>query len=168
MVSGGWYSKWSPPEQMQPLFRPLLDRGFTVFAVRHGSSPKFSIPEAVGDVRRAVRFIRQHAEEYKIDPDKLGVFGFSAGGHLSLVLGTASDNGKPDANDAVEGQSNRVAAVVAVVAPTDLRIMVWEAPDHLPAYKNFPALELELAEAAKYSPIVHVTADDVAHSVDCR
>ncbi len=51
MVSGGWYSRWVPPAQLTGLLRPLLDRGFTVFAVRHGSSPKFSIPEAVSDVR---------------------------------------------------------------------------------------------------------------------
>lgn len=160
MVSGGWYSRWVPPAQLTGLLRPLLDRGFTVFAVRHGSSPKFSIPEAVSDVRRAVRFIRQHADEYKVAPNKLGVFGLSAGGHLSLMLGTASDKGNPDAADATERESSRVAAVVAVVAPTDLRIMVWDAPDHLPAYKNFPALDLKLDEAAGHSPIVHVTDDD--------
>ena len=51
MVSGGWYSQWSPPEKTLPMFKPMLDAGFTVFAVRHGSSPKFGIPEAVEDVR---------------------------------------------------------------------------------------------------------------------
>jgi acetyl esterase/lipase len=160
MVSGGWYSRWTPPEQMTGLFQPLLDRGFTVFAVRHGSSPKFSIPEAVSDVRRAVRFIRKHAGKYEVDPERLGVFGLSAGGHLSLMLGTAADQGKTNAPDPVERESSRVAAVVAVVAPTDLRIMVWDAPDHLPAYKRFPALDLEMDQAADNSPIVHVTDDD--------
>jgi acetyl esterase/lipase len=160
MVSGGWYSRWTPPEQMTALFQPLLDRGFTVFAVRHGSSPKFSIPEAVSDVRRAVRFIRKHAGNYEVDPERLGVFGLSAGGHLSLMLGTAADQGKTNAPDPVERESSRVAAVVAVVAPTDLRIMVWDAPDHLPAYKRFPALDLEMDQAADNSPIVHVTNDD--------
>ena len=55
MVSGGWYSRWHPPEHAQGMFKPLTDKGFTVFAVRHGSSPKFSIPEAVADVRRSER-----------------------------------------------------------------------------------------------------------------
>jgi acetyl esterase/lipase len=160
MMSGGWYSRWSPPEQLMPLFKPLLDEGFTVFAVRHGSSPKFGIPEAVKDVRRSVRYIRANAERWDIDPDRLGVTGMSAGGHLSLVLGTASDDGNPKANDPVLRSSNRVQAVVAFVPPTDLRIMVWEAEEHLPAYKRFPALELGLKEAAKYSPLLHVTADD--------
>jgi acetyl esterase/lipase len=160
MVSGGWYSRWSPPEQAQFLFRPLTDKGFTVFAVRHGSSPKFSIPEAVADVRRSVRFIRMNAERFKIDPNRLGVFGMSAGGHLSLMLGTASDEGSPDAKDPVERVSDRVNAVVAYVAPTDLRIMVTDAPDRLPAYSRYPALELDMQNAEAHSPLVHVTADD--------
>jgi len=64
MVSGGWYSQWSPPENTMPMFKPLLDAGFTVFAVRHGSSPKFGIPDAVNDVRRSVRYIRANAESW--------------------------------------------------------------------------------------------------------
>ncbi|MCP4857221.1 MAG: alpha/beta hydrolase [Fuerstiella sp.] len=160
MVSGGWFSFWTPPEKALDRFKPLTDKGFTVFAVRHGSSPKFSIPEAVADVRRSVRFIRLNADRFKVDADKLGVYGASAGGHLSLMLGTASDNGDPTAKDPVLQASDRVAAVVAWVAPTDLTIMVWDAPDHLPAYNRFPALELDLNEAKIHSPLQHVTPDD--------
>ncbi|MEZ6133990.1 MAG: alpha/beta hydrolase [Pirellulaceae bacterium] len=160
MVSGGWYSKWSPPEQLESMFKPLTDKGFTVFAVRHGSSPKFSISEAVADVRRSVRFIRFNAERFGIDPDRIGVFGMSAGGHLSLMLGTASDEGDAAAKDPVDRVSDRVAAVVAYVAPTDLRIMAQDAPDRLPAYKNFPALAIDMKTAEADSPLLHVTADD--------
>lgn len=160
MVSGGWYSSWQPPEKAQGAFKPLTDRGFTVFAVRHGSSPKFGIPEAVEDVRRAVRYIRHNAERLGVDPQRLGVYGYSAGGHLSLMLGTASDEGQPGASDPVLRVGNRVQAVVAIVAPTDLRIMVREAADRLPAYDRFPALDLPLAEAAGISPLLHVSADD--------
>jgi acetyl esterase/lipase len=145
---------------MQRLFQPMLDAGFTVFAVRHGSSPKFSIPEVVSDVRRSVRFVRKNAQAYGVDPDRLGVFGMSAGGHLSLVLGTTADADPPNDNDPLAGVSSRVQAVVAYVPPTDLRIMVWDAKDHLPAYKQFPALDLDLEEAAKYSPLLFVTPDD--------
>ncbi len=62
------------PEQMQAMVKPLTDKGFTVCAVRHGSSPKFSIPEAISDVRRSVRFVRLNAEKLKIDPNRIGVF----------------------------------------------------------------------------------------------
>ena len=160
MVSGGWYSNWQPPEKTRPMFQPLNEKGFTVFAVRHGSSPKFSIPEAVDDVRRAVRFVRTNAQQWGVDPERLGVFGYSAGGHLSLVLGTASDAGDPKADDPILRASDRVQAVVAFVAPTDLRIMVTGAPDRLPAYEKFPALELDADSAAECSPLLHVSADD--------
>ncbi|MEO2036125.1 MAG: alpha/beta hydrolase [Planctomycetaceae bacterium] len=160
MVSGGWYSGWAPPEQAASRFKPLTDAGFTVFAVRHGSSPKFGIPEAVSDVRRSVRYIRLNAEQFGIDPQRIGVYGGSAGGHLSLVLGTASDDGDPKAKDPVLRVSDRVNAVVAYVAPTDLQIMVHAAPNHLPAYDRYPALNLSLAEAKTYSPLEHVSSDD--------
>lgn len=160
MVSGGWYSSWSPPEQTQKMFKPLTDKGFTVFAVRHGSSPKFSISEAVADVRRSVRFVRMNAEKFQIDPNRIGVFGMSAGGHLSLMLGTASDEGIAESKDPVDQFSDRVNAVVAYVAPTDLRIMAQDSPDRLPAYERFPALEIDMKTAEPDSPIVHVTSDD--------
>lgn len=160
MVSGGWFSRWSPPEQAQRLFTPLTEKGFTVFAVRHGSSPKFSIPEAVEDVRRSVRFIRLNAQRFAVDPARLGVYGVSAGGHLALMLGTASDDGDSSANDPVLRTSDRVQAAVAWVAPTDLRGMIWGAPNHLPAYERFPALNLDLESATACSPLLFVTADD--------
>ena len=160
MVSGGWYSQWAPPDKILPMFKPVLDAGFTVFAVRHGSSPKFGIPDAVADVRRSVRYIRANAATLGVDPNRLGVFGMSAGGHLSLMLGTASDEGDPNAEDPILRASDRVQAVVAFVAPTDLRIMVWKSEGHLPAYDKFPALDLSVEEAAKFSPLLFVTPDD--------
>jgi len=160
MVSGGWYSNWSPPQQLLPMMAPLTDAGYTVFAVRHGSSPRFSIPEAVEDVRRSVRFIRMESKRFGIDPNRLGVFGMSAGGHLSLMLGTTGDEGNPASQDPVEKFSNRVQAVVAWVAPTDLTIMTHTSPDTLPAYKRFPALELADEPAKTHSPILYVTDDD--------
>ena len=160
MVSGGWYSFWAPPEQTRPLFQPYLDAGYTMIAVRHGSSPRYSIPEAISDVRRAVRFVRRNADRWDTDAERLGVMGMSAGGHLALMLGTTGDDGTPDAKDELERVSSRVAAVVSLVPPTDLRVAVWEAPESLPAYRKFPALNLPLEQAGANSPLVHVTKDD--------
>lgn len=160
MVSGGWYSRWQPPESMLGLFAPYLDNGYHVFAIRHGSSPRYSIPEAVSDVQRAVRFVRLNAEKFGVDPNRLGVLGMSAGGHLSLMLGTTGDDGDANASDPLERVSSRVQAVVALVPPTDLRVAVWESPESLPAYRNFPALNLPLAVAGDFSPLVQVSADD--------
>jgi len=80
MVSGGWVSNYSPPQQAATRFKDLLDKGFTLIAVRHGSSPKYLIPEIVSDVRRSVRFIRHNAKQWGVDPNRLGVFGGGADG----------------------------------------------------------------------------------------
>ncbi len=177
MVSGGWVSMWAPPEVVRPRFDALLDEGFTVFAVRHGSSPQFKVPEAYEDVQRAVRFVRLHASTYGVDPDRLGVWGGSAGGHLSLMLGLASDQGDPTATDEVLRQSSRIAAIVAYFPPVDLRPRVTP-DDHFPATfpdealsfaggvvvpdaaNQFPALDFDDSLAASVSPIVHASADD--------
>jgi dipeptidyl aminopeptidase/acylaminoacyl peptidase len=111
-------------------------------------------------VRRAVRFVRSQAKRFQVDADRLGVLGMSAGGHLALMLGTTGDEGDADAKDELERAPSRVAAVVSLVPPTDLRVCVWEAPESLPAYRAFPALELPLAKAGPNSPLVHVTPDD--------
>jgi acetyl esterase/lipase len=116
-VSGGWFSAH---EAINAGFiRPFTDRGYTVFAVVHGSQPKFTIPEALQDMHRAVRFVRAHAKEYGVDPARFGIYGGSAGGHLSLMQGTAGDPGKPDANDPVDRESSRVQAVACFFPPTD-------------------------------------------------
>lgn len=158
MVSGGWVSSWSPPEGMAARFKPLTDKGFTVFAVRHGSSPKFTIPEVVADVRRAVRYVRLNAEKFGIDADRIGVNGGSAGGHLSLMLGTTADTGDEKSKDPIERVSDRVAAVVAYYPPTDLR--PWVTDPESSYYKNFPALRFEADKADDYSPLFQVSDDD--------
>ena len=155
MVSGGWVSRWFPPRAVvgRGLFKELLDRGFTVYLVRHGSSPRFKVPEAVEDVRLAVRHVRANAARAGVDPDRLGVTGGSAGGHLALMLGTAADDGDPGARDPAARPSDRVAAVVAQFPPVDLRELV--GPN-----ENFPALDFAPAAAASVSPVVFATADD--------
>ena len=153
MVSGGWFSRWAPAEQRLPGFRDLLDRGFTVAAVHHGSAPRFKVPEAVQDVRRAIRHLRQNAKSYGIDPTRIGVFGGSAGGHLALMLGTAPDAGDPSAQDTVLRESDAVQAVVAYYPPVDLRQIVGPS-------ERFPALDFPKEQAEAISPIVHVSSDD--------
>jgi acetyl esterase/lipase len=153
MVSGGWISRWSDPEQAverSAAFSALLERGFTLYLVRHGSSPIFKVPDAVADVRQALRHIRAHARERSVDPDRLGVFGGSAGGHLSLMLGAATESayeGSPAMGD------ERPAAVVAYFPPVDLQGLV--GPND-----RFPALDFDAALADEVSPLLFVSKDD--------
>jgi dipeptidyl aminopeptidase/acylaminoacyl peptidase len=93
------------------------------------------------------------------DPDRLGVLGGSAGGHLSLVIGTASDDGDPSAEDLVLRGDDRVAAVVAYYPPVDLRGGA-RGTDPANGNENFPAMNFDPADAAAVSPLVQVTPDD--------
>jgi len=153
MVSGGWFSIWRPPQQFANWIGYLLDEGFTVFPVRHGSAPWFKVPEAVDDVRRAVRHIRMNADSYGVDPERLGVMGGSAGGHLSLMLGLQSDSGDAESDDPVAKVASHVAAVVAYFPPTDLRGMAGPSD-------RFPALDFQESREPSVSPLLFVTEDD--------
>ena len=128
MVSGGWVSNHN---SINPAWAKLMtDRGLTVFQVVHGSQPRFIIPEIVEDINRSVRFIRTHASEYKVDPNKLGICGASAGGHLSLMIGAFGGPGNPDARDPVDRASSAVQCVAALFPPTDF--LAWGKADTLP------------------------------------
>ncbi len=153
MMSGGWFSRWQPPERRAGRIAHLLDAGFTVFTVYHGSAPRYKVPDAVADVRRAVRHVRANAARFGIDPDRLGVTGGSAGGHLSLMLGLASDSGSADSEDPVLRVGNGVQAVVAYFPPVDLSESVGPS-------ERFPALDFDPALAADVSPIGFVSAED--------
>jgi acetyl esterase/lipase len=116
-VSGGWFS--SHDNINVGMAKEFLKRGYTVFAVVHGSQPKFNIEEILQDMHRAVRYIRHHSKDFNIDPNRIGITGGSAGGHLSLMQGVAGTDGDPKAKDPVDRESSRVQAVACVFPPTD-------------------------------------------------
>jgi acetyl esterase/lipase len=117
MVSGGWFSSH---ETINAAFlRPLLNRGYTIFAVVHGSQPKFVVTEIVQDIHRSLRFIRHNAAQYGVDPDRLGIIGASAGGHLSLTMATQGGAGDANAKDPVDRESSAVQCVACFFPPTD-------------------------------------------------
>ena len=126
MVSAGWTSKWGPPEERQARYQWLIDKGFTVVALHHSSAPRFQVPDAVTDVRLGLRHIKLHAKAYGADPERIGVWGASAGGHLALVAGTMADDGNPAATNPLERSGNRVKAVVAYFPPTDLDVLLGD------------------------------------------
>jgi acetyl esterase/lipase len=113
VVSGGWFSSH---DQVPKKFG---GGGYTMFAVVHGSQPRYTIVDAVADLNRAVRFIRFHAADYGIDPDRIGITGGSAGGHLSLMQGIKPIDPDDKSPDPVERTSSRVQAVACLFPPTD-------------------------------------------------
>lgn len=141
-------------EEFSPHF--MLDEGFTVFEVIHGSTPRFVIPEIVSDVRLAVRFIKERASEFGVSPDRLGIWGGSAGGHLALMLGLSA-NEVAGASDQTDRSDGGVAAVVAYFPVSDLALFVEAAPELV---TQFPALDFERADYPEYSPVSFASPDD--------
>jgi len=163
MISGAWYSVWRAPRQRIGSMQPLLNAGYTVFAVHHGSAPRFNVVEAVSDVRAAARHIVAHAVEYQVDANRLGVTGASAGGHLSLMLAL-----NPEGKDEVptgrrrwlgpryESSANTSAPLAAVVAyfpPVDMTAFMSQD-------ERSPQLKISESEAVAISPVKYATEDD--------
>lgn len=128
MVSGGWKSK-GPGETPAWMMAPLLRRGYTIFAVCHVSQPESTVMEIIDDVNRSLRYIRYHASNYKIDPERIGVTGGSAGGHLSLMLATCGGLGDPEAEDPIDRERSDVQAVAIFYPVTDLLDMHGSTED---------------------------------------
>jgi acetyl esterase/lipase len=184
VVSGGWISDhpFINNAVIGNFAAEPVKRGYTVFAVFHGSQPTFTIPEIIDQLNRAVRYIRHHAADYQIDADRLGITGASAGGHLSLMQGTAGDTGDPQSADPVERESSRVQAVACLFPPTDF--LNYGGTDQFafaldgPLATFRPAIDVrqldnktlrlerpaeegqQLELARKVSPIAHVSSDD--------
>ena len=166
MMSGGWYSSWGPPERRALQFKDMLDAGFTVVPIYHGSAPRYHIPDAYSDVSRAVRHVKMNAENYGIDVSRLGVTGGSAGGHLSLMLGLDSDEGLAEDSDSVMQIGNSVAAVVAYFPPVAFReqeslpVGIINNVSEEELLSRFPALDYDAALVPTVSPILFVDSSD--------
>jgi acetyl esterase/lipase len=171
--SGGWRSHKSGDPQHEEARRRtehwvqgLLQGGYTLFVARHGSAPRYFVPEMVGDMRRAVRYVRTHADRYKVDPKKIGITSGSSGGHLSLMEALTADDGNATAKDPIDRASCRVQAVVAWFPPTDL--INWGVPG---GYKLVQKIKPEMlpglfgkvtdieGQLKSISPIYHVTKE---------
>jgi len=117
MVSGGLFSSH---DAINPgFFRAFLGHGYTVFAVVHGSQPKFVFTEVEQDIHRAVRFIRHNASRYGVEPNRLGITGASSGGYLALTIATQGVQGDATGKDLVDLESSEVQCVACFFPPTD-------------------------------------------------
>jgi acetyl esterase/lipase len=169
-------------ETFERRISPLLERGFTVFAVIHGSAPVFNLQDMVTDVRRAVRFVRHRAAAFGIDGQRLGIGGSSSGGLLALAVAMQGDDGRPTADDVVERVSSRVQAVGCFFPPTDLMnfgapgqniidimskqgsidpsFQFYDSDPKTGARRPLIARDDVLRILREMSPVTHVTTDD--------
>ncbi len=122
VVSGAWYSDRGKlrDHQKAGVYAIFCAKGFTVFAVRPGSVTKFTALEMLEHVRLGIRWVKEHAKEYKIDPQRLGLIGASAGGHLAALA--AVTGGRTGSGVRVNGHDVTVAAVGVFFPPTDFLV----------------------------------------------
>lgn len=109
--SGGWGSSFYMPAVSEAM--PFIDKGYNVFVVFHGSEPIYTIPDAIDDLQRAVRFIRHNAKAYALNPERIGAIGNSAGGHLALMCALADSSTTAYSPDPIDRMSSKVRAVVS-------------------------------------------------------
>ena len=112
LVHGGGFVRGDKQTYIKPLFEPLSKAGFAWFTINYRLAPQHRWPACAEDVETAIRWVKAHAEEFKVDVTRIALIGESAGGHLVSYVGV---KGKDD---------TRVAAVVPFYAPHDLELQV--------------------------------------------
>ncbi|HVU37425.1 MAG TPA: alpha/beta hydrolase [Opitutales bacterium] len=110
LVHGGGWSGGDKATEIDPLFAPLTQAGIAWFSINYRLAPQYPYPACVEDAEAAVRWVKAHAKEYNIDPNKIVLIGESAGGHIVDMVAVRATRDKP---------GTRVAAVVAFYAPCD-------------------------------------------------
>ena len=162
---GGWRrgSKNNPGRAM-----PILKRGYVLVSVGYRLSGEAIFPAAIVDCKAAVRWVRANAQRYGIDPNRLGVWGSSAGGHLVALLGTAGDASEWDAaHEENAGYSSRPNAVCNWFGPTDfLRMNDFEgridhdAPGSPESRFIGGPIQEHPDKVRRANPITYATPDD--------
>lgn len=97
----------------------LAQQGYIAVTASYRLAPKYQFPAAIHDVKAAIRWLRANAKKYKIDPDRIGVTGGSAGGHLAQFLGVTADLKRFEGDGGNAEQSSQVACVVNYYGPSD-------------------------------------------------
>jgi acetyl esterase/lipase len=104
---GGGYGGLAMDHEGFQIASWLNDHGIAGIILQYRLGPKYHHPTQLHDAQRAIRYTRSHAKEWGLDPGRVGILGFSAGGHLASTAGTHFDRGQPDAHDAMDRLSCR-------------------------------------------------------------
>jgi acetyl esterase/lipase len=155
-VSGnGWRS--IDRAALVPQLAPFAKAGYLVASIDYRIIGEVTFPEPLKDVKSAVRFLRANAKKFNINPDKIGIWGNSAGGQLSAMAATTGD-AKEFENDKWPGHSSAVQAAVLWYAPTDMTDLTPDALSPENMHMGFDVKNPANAEKAKRaSPITYIT-----------
>ena len=166
---GGGYVNLAMNHEGRQVASYLNSLGIAAFVLRSRLGPRYHHPTELGDAQRAIRMLRAHAVEWRLDPGRVGIAGFSAGGHLAMSASTHFDAGSRDAGDIVDRANSRPDFAV-LGYPVISMIEAWT---HQGSKDNLlgtnPALELarsvsgELSVTKQTPPtfLFHTDADKI-------
>jgi acetyl esterase/lipase len=139
VAPGGGYSVLAMNHEGRQIANWLNAAGITAFVLKYRLGPRYHHPIELGDAQRAIRWVRAHASEYRVKSDRIGMMGFSAGGHLTSTAETHFDTGNPNAEDPIDRLSSRPDfavlgyAVISFTAPYSHRgsahYLLGDSPD---------------------------------------
>jgi acetyl esterase/lipase len=152
---GGGYGALALDHEGKQIADWLNSNGITAFVLRYRIAPRYHHPAPLEDAQRAIRTVRAHAAEWKIDSNRIGILGFSAGGHLTSSAGTHFDKGNPDAQDPIDRVSCRPDFMV-LVYPV---ISFSEPFTHLGSKRNLLGESPDDKLVANYSNEKQVTSE---------
>lgn len=166
---GGSYHNLAMDHEGKQVAEWLNQRGISAFLLRYRLGPKYHHPIELWDAQRAIRYVRSHAGEFGIRSNRIGIWGFSAGGHLASTTGTHFDTGDRDAKDPVDRPSSRPGFMILAYP-----VITMEAPylhlgsrDNLLGEKPDPRLAASLSNQTQVTSetppafLFHTSDDDV-------
>lgn len=164
---GGGYQHLAMDHEGKQIAEFLNRLGIAAFVLQYRLGPKYHHPVELMDAQRAIRTARSKAAEYGFAPDRLGIWGFSAGGHLASTTGTHFDAGKPDSPDPIERQSSRpdfmiLSYPVITLEPPfahqgSRKALLGESPD--PALVKLLSNEQQVTPQTPPTFLFHTTTD---------
>ena len=131
---GGWRAGSKKDLVYRDLLLDYAFQGYLTISVEYRFDQETPFPACIEDVKCAVRWLRAHAKEYNINPDKIGAFGHSAGAHLALMLAMSSDNKSLEGDSGWNDYSSKINAVVGGSTPTQIgaKRANWNKPEWWP------------------------------------
>jgi len=168
-IKGGGWGKNHPQKSFSfiPQLVPFAKHGYVIASVEHRTSNEAKFPAQLYDVKAAVRYLKENAEKYNIDPSRVGVWGTSSGGHLAALLGTSEGVTQVEENEKSSRFTSSVQAVVDWYGPTDFSqmskypgIVDYDAPDSPESHLIGGPIQENLDKVKIANPITYITSDD--------
>lgn len=158
-IHGGGWSGGTKDSHI-PNIKDYASKGYVAASVGYRLAPKHPFPAQIEDCKCAVRWLRAHADELKIDPNRVGAIGWSAGAHLAMMLGVMDSSDGCEGDGGYADQSSKVQAVVAYAGPTNLLATFPEVA--VPILDKFLSGPLKERRAAyrNASPVTYVNSGD--------